>query len=97
MFDILAFLSLPQHFACEVYAVLRHMRHSKWQDASSCNLGSGAIWHDISITPRLIWPDFSREKLKGRNSAATTFASFSTRRYWETSGAGVRAHQGIRL
>ena len=48
MFDVLALHSLPQRFGCEVFALLRHMRHSRWQDASSCNLVSGAIWNVIS-------------------------------------------------
>ena len=34
MFDVLAFLSLPQRFDCEVFAVLRHMRHSRRQSTS---------------------------------------------------------------
>jgi len=34
MFDILAFLYLPQRFDCEVFAVLRNMRHSRRQSTS---------------------------------------------------------------
>jgi hypothetical protein len=67
MFDVLALLSLPQRFGCEVFAVLRHMRHSRWQDTSSCNLALGAILHVISIPPELSWEDFLQEKRKRRN------------------------------
>ena len=94
MFDVLAFLSLPQRFDCEVFAVLRHMRHSRRQDTSSRTFASAAIWRAISFAPVFIWPDLSQEELTRRNSAATTFASISTRRYLETSRAGVKAHQG---
>jgi hypothetical protein len=94
MFDVLVLHSLPQRFDCEVFAGLRHVRHSRRQDTSSSALASVAIWRAISITPVFIWPDFSQEEPKRRNSAATTFASFSTRRHLETSGAGVEAHQG---
>ncbi len=94
MFHVLAFLSLPQRFDCEGFAVLCHMRHSRRQDTSTRSFAPVAMWRAISITPVFIWPDFSQEELTRRNSAATTFASFSTRRYLETLGAGVKAYQG---
>jgi hypothetical protein len=86
MFELLAFRSLRQRFDCEVFAVFRHMRHSRWQDTSSCNLASGAIWHVISIPAELTWEDFLQEKRKRRNRVTCQLQSFSDRCAWRPGG-----------
>jgi hypothetical protein len=79
MFKRLAFRSLPQRFDCELFAVFRHMRHSRWQDTSSSNLALGAIWHIISIPPEFTPEDFLQEKRKRRNRVMCQPQSFSDR------------------
>jgi hypothetical protein len=86
MLKLLAFLSLPHRFDCEVFAVLRHIRHSRWRDTSSCNLALGVIWNVISIPPELTWEGFLQEKRKRRNRVTCQPQLFSDRCAWKLGG-----------
>jgi hypothetical protein len=97
MFEVSTLHTAPQSFPRRVFAVIRPMRDSGRQDTPSSTFPSVAIWHVLSITPRFIWPEFSQEHLKWRNSAGTALKSFSKGCIWRLRGAGVKARQGTWL